>query len=174
MDAIFIDHNGNKKNFLYQYDKGQMLVLNDLDYEVSPEVHFATSSSKEALVVQGSFSNGTLKVRIPDALLWEAKKIIVYLYINEGEAGETIKSIDINVRPRKRPADYVSNDGVYIVSLKSVQDAITNYINTDREFIEDVVVDYTTVHLIDDTTNVRYMVGINDSKLYIKEVPTYG
>jgi hypothetical protein len=54
--------------------------------------------------------------------------------------------------------------------LKSVEDAVNSYVRTNTDFTEDIVVDYTTVHLIDDTTGIKYMVGINDNKLYIKEV----
>ena len=60
MTAVFKDSNGVKRNFLWQYDKGQTLVLENLEYDVSPEVHFATSSSKEALIAVGSYNGGTL------------------------------------------------------------------------------------------------------------------
>ena len=38
------------------------------------------------------------------------------------------------------------------------------------ELVEDVIINYTTVHLVDDTTGIEYIVGINNNKLYIKEV----
>ena len=170
MTAIFTDSNGVKKNFLWQYDKGQTLVLENLDYTVSPEVHFATSSSKEALVVTGTFKNGTLSVRVPDALLLEARKIIVYLYINGSNAQETVKTLDIFVRPRKKPDDYIYTDGMYVISLESINHAIRTYVDSNPLIIGDIVVDYTTVRLTDDTTKVDYLVGVNNGKLYIKEV----
>lgn len=171
MTAIFTDSNGVKKNFLWQYDKGQTLVLENLDYDVSPEVHFATSSSSEALVVNGTFKNGKLSVPIPDALLLEAKKIIVYLYINRSKTGETVKTIDIFVRPRKKPDDYIYTDGMYIIGLGSLKSAIGTYIDSNTEIVGDIIINYTSVCLTDDTTGKKYMVGINNSKLYIKEVP---
>lgn len=170
MTAVFIDSQGVKRNFLWQYDKGQTLVLENLDYEVSPEVHFATSSSKEALISMGNFQDGTLKVAVPDALLLEAKKITVYLYINGGKTGETVKVIDIFVRPRKKPNDYICIDSMYVMSVGSIKNAVHNYIEANTELVEDIVVDYTTVHLTDDATGIEYMVGINNGKLYIKEV----
>lgn len=174
MTAVFADSTGIKRNFLWQYDKGQTLVLENLEYEVSPEVHFTTSSADEALVSIGSYKDGTLKVAVPNALLLEARKITVYLYIDSDSVAETVKTIDINVRPRKRPSDYMFSDGVYMVSFQSIQDAIGSYINANSQFVEDIVVDYTTVHLIDDTTGIEYMVGINGGKLYIKEVTANG
>lgn len=170
MTAVFKDLNGIKRNFLWQYDKGQTLILESLDYEVSPEVHFETSSSTETLVSTGSFDNGIFKVSIPDALLLEARKITAYLYVGGAKTSETVKVIDINVRPRKKPSDYIYTDDMYVISVESINDGITDYISANIELIEDVVVNYTTVHLIDDSNGKEYVVGINNSKLYIKEV----
>ena len=167
MTAVFIDSNGIKRNFLWQYDKGQTLVLENLEYEISPEVHFSTSSSKEALIAIGDFQNGTLQVNVPDALLLEAKKITVYLYINGVLTGETVKTLDIFVRPRKKPNDYILSDGHYIVDTTSVENAINNYISNNMGIVEDIVVDYTTVHLTDDVTKEIYDVGVYSGKLYI-------
>lgn len=167
MTAVFKDSNGIKRNFLWQYDKGQTLVLENLEYEISPEVHFSTSSSKEALIAIGDFQNGTLQVNVPDALLLEAKKITVYLYINGTLTGETVKTLDIFVRPRKKPNDYIYSDGNYIIDTSSVYNAINNYISNNMGIVEDIVVDYTTVHLTDDVTEEVYDVGVYGGKLYI-------
>ena len=170
MTAVFKDVNGVKRNFLWQYDKGQTLIIENLDYKVSPEVHFETSSSNEALIGNATYEEGTLKVAIPDALLFEARKITVYLYVESSIIGETVKTIDIYVRPRKKPSDYIYTDNMYVVSVSAINDGIKDYIDTNIEFVEDVVVDYTTIHLTDDTNGKKYIVGINDGKLYIKEV----
>lgn len=170
MTAVFIDSNGIKRNFLWQYDKNQTLVLENLDYDIAPEVHFATSAFNEAFVATDIvYNNGRLEVLVPDVLLSEARKITVYLYVN-GNVGETVQTLDIFVRPRKKPSDYIYNDEMYVMGIGTLSQAIANYIDTHLELVEDVVVDYTTVILTDDATGVQYMVGINDSKLYIKEV----
>lgn len=170
MTAVFVDSQGVKRNFLWQYDKGQTLVLDNLDYDVSPEVHFTTSAFDEALVSEGFYNNGTLSVPIPDALLLDARKITVYLYMNGVVKGETVKTIDIFVRPRKKPSDYIYGDDMYVMGISGLKNAINNYLDTHLEFVEDIVVDYTTVRLTDDTTGIEYIVGINNNKLYIKEV----
>lgn len=164
MTAVFKDANGIKKNFLWQYDKGQTLILENLEYDVSPEVHFATSSSKEALIAVGSYNGGTLSVLVPDPLLEEARKITVYLYLNESLTGETVKTLDIFVRPRKKPNDYIFSDGKYIVDVHSVDNAINNYISSNVD-IGDIVIDYTTVHLTDTVTDITYDVGVLGGKL---------
>lgn len=170
MTAVFKDINGAKRDFLWQYDKGQILVIEDLDIDISPEVHFATSSSEEAIVVTGSFQDGVLKAPVPDALLLEARKITIYLYINGAITGETIRSFDIFIRPRKKPCDYIYTDDMYVIDVQSVNDGVTKYLDTHMELVEDVIINYTTVHLVDDTTGIEYIVGINNNKLYIKKV----
>lgn len=167
MTVVFKDSNGIKRNFLWQYDKGQTLILENLDYEVLPEVHFEISSSKEALIAIGDFHDGTLAVAIPDVLLLEARKITVYLYINGALQGDTVKVLDIFVRPRKKPSDYIYVDDRYIVDPVSVENAINNYISENMGIIDDIVVDYTTVHLTDDVTSTVYNVGVFNGKLYI-------
>ena len=52
MNAVFTNSRGDKQNFLYQYDKGQTLVVENLEYKVSPEVHFTTTALQDALVAQ--------------------------------------------------------------------------------------------------------------------------
>lgn len=170
MTAVFVDSQGVKRNFLWQYDKGQTLILNNLDYDVSPEVHFTTSAFDEALVSEGFYNNGTLSVSIPDALLLDARKITVYLYMNGVVKGETVKTIDIFVRPRKKPSDYIYGDSMYVMGIGSLNKAVNNYLDTHLELVEDIVVDYTTVHLYDEVSKKTYMVGVNNNKLYIKEV----
>ena len=170
LDAIFIDANGNKKNFLYQYDKGQTLVLEGLDYNITPEVHFTTSAFDEALIAPCTFSNGTLRAPVPDALLMDSRTINVYIYLHNSAVGETVETMDIFVLPRKKPTDYIYTDSMYILGIGGLSKAINNYLDTRVEFVEDIVVDYTTVTLTDNVTNIKYTVGINDGKLYIKEV----
>lgn len=167
MNAVFKDNSGVKRDFLWQYDRGQTLILEDLPYEQAPEVHFSTPTYDDALITNCIYNGGTLKVAIPDAFLTEAKTITVYLYLNDKNVGETVKSLDIAVRPRKKPVDYIYSDSMYVMGLDKL---ITNYLDAHPEFVEDVVVDYTTVRLTDEATGIEYIVGINNNKLYFKEV----
>ena len=69
MDVIFIDQKGNKKNFLYQYDKGQYLVIKDWEYDVAPKVEYQMGTLKTALSVTPVLEGTTVRCRIPDTLL---------------------------------------------------------------------------------------------------------
>lgn len=170
MDAIFTDSNGNKRNFLWQYDKGQTLVVEGLDYTISPEVHFTTTALENSLIVRGMYMNGVLKVDIPDALLTTSNKIIAYLYLKGAQSGETVQALNISVRPRKKPADYIYTDEIYITSTAGLDGAIEQFLNDSPEFIEDVVVDCTEIILTDDETQIKYRVGINGEKMHITPI----
>ena len=106
MDAIFIDSNGNKKNFLYQYDVGQSFVVENFEYSTAPKVQFSIKSIKTSPSVNSQLSNGNLTASIPDMLLTYGEDIIAYLYIQDATKGTVIETIFISVIPRKRPADY--------------------------------------------------------------------
>ena len=170
MNAVYTNSNEDKQKFLYQYDNGQTLVVENLEYKVSPEIHITTTTLPEALVAQGTYKDGTFTVAIPNALLLAGRNITAYLYLEGVLSGETVKKIENTVRPRKKPTDYIYTDGMYITSVNGLQSAVVDYLKGQQEFIDDVIVDYTTVHLIDDVTGIEYMVGINNSKLYIKPI----
>ncbi len=107
MDAVFIDQNGNKKNFLYQYDIGQTFVVENFEYTKAPKVQFSIKSIKTAPSTSSQLKNGNLTVSIPDMLLTYGEDIIAYLYIEDEAKGNVIETIFISVIPRKRPADYI-------------------------------------------------------------------
>ena len=170
MDAVFTGPNGDKRNFLWQYDKGQFLVLENLEYDVAPEVHFTTTALDEALVSFGDYEDGTLRVQIPDALLISGCNITAYIYVKGTISEETEQKIDITVRPRKKPSNYIYTDGMYVMSTTGVTNAVFDFLADRPEMLDDVIVDYTTVHLTDDVTGIEYLVGINDGKLYIQAI----
>lgn len=173
MDVTFMDLTGNRKNFLYQYDKGQILVVENLECQAKPEVHFTTSAFNAAIVAEDvTFTNGTLKAKIPDALLFNSTKINVYLYLTNVEnKGETFKELDLFVKPRKKPDDYIYSDELYVIGVGSLRNAIKNYIDNNYQFIEDIVIDYTKVTLTDDSnSNIKYELGVNNGKLYTERV----
>ena len=113
MDAIFIDSKGNKKNFLYQYDKGQTFIVEDFEYSKAPKVQFSIKSIKTTPSVNSKIVNGDLQVSIPDMLLTYGEPMVAYLYIEDNLIGNTVETIFISVIPRKRPADYIYTEEMF-------------------------------------------------------------
>lgn len=110
MDAVFIDRNGNKKNYLYQYDKGQYLKITDFPYSTAPMVHFSIKSISVSLPIQATLTDSTLYAFIPNDLLKIGEDITAYIYIENGTEGYVTETAFISVYPRKRPSDYVDSD----------------------------------------------------------------
>lgn len=106
MDAIFIDQFGHKKNFLYQYDKGQSFVVENFEYSTAPKVQFSIKSLKTSPSVNSKIKDGNLIAPVPDMLLTYGEDIIAYLYIDDSTFGKTIETVFISVSPRKYPVEY--------------------------------------------------------------------
>lgn len=119
MDIIFKDVYGNKKNFLYQYDVGQSLVIENWEYD-SPDVQFQMNSLKTTISAKSEIRDGALFCYIPDSLLTIGDNIIVYLYARDEEKGEVVFTYIINVIPRKRPSDYVYSIEIYVKSINGM------------------------------------------------------
>lgn len=117
MDVIFIDQKGNKKNFLYQYDKGQYLVIKDWEYDVAPKVEYQMGTLKTALSVTSVLEGTTVRCRIPDTLIAIGDDIVVYLYVEDAARGEVVMTFFISVRPRKRPSDYTFPSEMFAISI---------------------------------------------------------
>lgn len=119
MDIIFKDIYGNKKNFLYQYDVGQSLVIENWEYD-SPDVQFQMNSLKTTISAKSEIRDGALFCYIPDSLLTIGDNIIVYLYARDKEKGEVVFTYIINVIPRKRPSDYVYPSEMFVQSINGM------------------------------------------------------
>lgn len=106
MDAVFIDQNGNKKIFLYQYDKGQYLEIENFPYTIAPKIYFQIKTIATSVSVQSTLQGNTLKCLIPNSLLAYGEDITAYIYIEDGEKEYVAETIFISVIPRKRPSNY--------------------------------------------------------------------
>lgn len=117
MDVIFVDQLGNKKNFLYQYDKGQSIEIDNWEYSVAPQVDFQVSTLRTAISVQGTLDGSTMTCRIPDTLVAVGTDIIAYFYVQDAIRGEVVMTLYISVIERKRPSDYVYSDELFAKTI---------------------------------------------------------
>lgn len=175
MDVIFIDQKGNKKNFLYQYDKGQYLVIKDWEYDVAPKVEYQMGTLKTAISVTPVLEGTTVRCRIPDTLIAIGDDIVVYLYVEDAARGEVVMTFFISVRPRKRPSDYTfpssytpsahasthATDGSDPISPADIG-AVSQ---TDFATLVETVNNLAT--LTDATTGAQYTLGVNAGKLLL-------
>lgn len=99
-----------------------MLEINGLNLSVSPEIHFYNANMERAVVRQATLDSGVATVTIPNALLQEALTIKADVCIYEDNVRKTIENIEIPVKAKARPLDYVfEDDGGEIYSYNALQ-----------------------------------------------------
>lgn len=92
---------------LTQWDYGQKLQIIGLEGLKRPEVHFAGASSAAALICPATVQeDGSIVARIPDRLLERGEDIRAYVYVADGQSGETVYTMTLHVARRAKPEDY--------------------------------------------------------------------
>ena len=120
---------------LYQWDTNQVLTIYGLSLSKIPEIHFSNSAMDRAIVRQATMDNtGVISVNVPNSLLQKPYQITAYICLYEGDTFETLYKIDIPVKARKEPMDYVfvdDNDEIY--SFNALDNRVTNALAEIRE-----------------------------------------
>ena len=93
---------------LTQWDRGQKLKITGLNIQEDHiQIHFAKEGDREALIEMGVVDEcGDISVDIPNVLLKDKRRLLVYVYLDDGVSGETIKEIQITIKERAKPIDY--------------------------------------------------------------------
>lgn len=118
---------------LYQYDIGQKLKISGFDINENTEVHFKSPYSKIAKIATGTLNGSSLTVVIPDEFLESAGNGKVWVCsIDENEV-TTIRTINIPIVERAKPAGYVSKaDGSYRKFNEEIADLNNNKANKEE------------------------------------------
>ena len=141
ISPFLLDENGNIVHSLTQWDTNQKLIVTtDGAVTIAPKIHFCNTKSEKALVVQSIISDNKIIADIPNILLEEPYRIAAYIYTKtdiSNNSWKTIEVINIPVRKRPKPNDYVYVENVKVVQLseliKEVQDAIAEFENSIDE-----------------------------------------
>ncbi len=136
LNVCFNSYGKYTVNYLYQWDKNQIIEITGLNLSKVPEIHFANKTMDKAIARQATMSDGVIQANIPNSLLQAPFSVIAYVGIYEGEQFKTIETIKIPIVPRVRPTDYVlekTDDEVY--SFDALENALANMVtqqNFDR------------------------------------------
>ena len=95
---------------LTQWDYVRKLTIKGLSYTDNVEVHFSNNIEKEAVVMEVTKSGSDLVTEVPNVLLEKNHDITAWVYIDSGTSGETVRTINLKVKPRIKPADYISEN----------------------------------------------------------------
>lgn len=112
---------------LTQWDYGRKLTIKGLSYTDSVEVHFSNNIEKLAIVMEATKSGSDLVTEVPNVLLEKNSDITAWVYIDSGTSGETVRTIILKVKPRIKPADYISENNAK---------EIIDYVDEAKELLE--------------------------------------
>lgn len=152
-----LDSYGNMISNFVQWDVNQKvsIVAVGFDYEVfslAPQVHFANSKSKTALVVQSEVEGNVITAKVPNVLLQESLPLFVYVYledtrvseiIEDPETGEvkvikpqrTILQTEIPIRKRQKPSDYEYVENIERITADAIKKEISEEISNGHTVI---------------------------------------
>ena len=95
----------NKRKYLTQWDKGQVLIVDE--YPQNTQVHFSNKKCETAYVLE---TDENLEVEIPDILLQDPLPITIWIYKIDGTQHYAESKQEYQVIKRVRPESYVYTD----------------------------------------------------------------
>lgn len=131
---------------LWQYDYGQILQVSGTGITENVEIHFSTQEQGgEALVLIATYDDetDTLNAHIPGEFLTETYtedyRIYAFIYVNNGESGETIYKIILPIKSRPKPEDYDdTGDEAFNQSLADAVQQVNNAKESARTYAEEI------------------------------------
>lgn len=124
------DTDGEVIQSLTQWDEGIYACVKEDAITKAYDVHFYNATSEVSYIVESSYSSGTLKVRIPNALLAEPHPIYGCVYVDKDNGYRTMYQFYIPVRKRPEPDTYVDTDSyVSITALQEQVDALESTVD---------------------------------------------
>ena len=99
---------------LYQWDRGRYVTITLTQPKVE-KVQFVLKGEQKALSVKPYENEGNIVAKIPDILLQQDGKLIVYLTVGAGENEYTIDERTFTINPKVRPEDYIYTEDEKLV-----------------------------------------------------------
>lgn len=119
---------------LFQWDTNRLLEIYGLNFDKAPEIHFTNDKTSRAIVKQSMpGDDGSYNVKIPNALLEEAKDITIYICGHNGDEFISYYSMSIKVKARNKPEDYIAEDDEKIYSYIALEYLVKNTIISLKE-----------------------------------------
>lgn len=140
-DITCTDINGNPIEYFTQWDVGQKIYIRDLKLSEAPLVHFTNVNRTNALTVNdATLENGVLVVKVPNELLSEPYRIIVYLYEYDLDTrvGKTIHTGKIEIRRKTKPDDYIYKETVAGINIVALDARVRTLMNREKEISSDI------------------------------------
>lgn len=155
MSSVIVENDRYTVDPLYQWDTNQVLEIRGLSLPSIPEIHFANEGMDRTIVRQATMTDaGIITVLVPNSLLQKAYTIKAYICIQQGDSFNTVCTISIPVRPRKKPSDYTIEIDEDVYSFNKLENLVNNAINN-------INVDYEETKALYDSINAKYNEALN-------------
>jgi len=119
-EILVYDLDGNAITNLVQYDRDVYVHIKDSRITTAYHVHFFNSTSEKALVMNSTYSNGVLSVKIPNDLLYQPHTIIGYVNVKKNGESKCLYGFKIAVRKKPMPHDWVHVDSKDYVTFEEI------------------------------------------------------
>lgn len=107
---------GERESFLSQWDTDRRIMIKKTDDLIIDEVHFANSTSGDALSVEFDENNelsaivlGRYVVAIPNVLLQNYMPITIFIVMHSLHGKRTVYRTSFKVEKRPKPSNYINN-----------------------------------------------------------------
>ena len=125
---------------LYQWDVNQFVNIVGINPEMPVSVQFWRAGQTEAFVVESTVSGNTVTAAIPNELLRDTGELVIYIWQDTGtgeqKGGRTETYFNIPIKERAQPSDYIYDDNVEYISVKTVIEDAKNATAAAQEATE--------------------------------------
>ena len=121
------DLDGNTLTNLVQYDTDVYIHIKDSRITAAYQVQFFNSTSESALVMNSTYSNGVLSVKIPNNLLVQPYTITGYVNVKKSGESKCLYAFRIAVRKKPIPNDWVHVDSKDYVTFEEIVEECRNF-----------------------------------------------
>lgn len=125
---------------LYQWDINQFVNVVGINPEMPVSVQFWRVGQTEAFVVESTVSGNVVTAAIPNELLRDTGELVIYIWQDTGtgeqKGGRTETYFNIPIKERAQPSDYIYDDNVEYISVKTVIEDAKNATAAAQEATE--------------------------------------
>lgn len=109
---------------LFQWDVNQYVNIVGINPDMPVSVQFWRAGQTEAFVVESTVSGNIVTAAIPNELLREPGELVIYIWQDTGtgeqKGGRTETFFNVPIKERAQPSDYIYDDNVEYISVKTV------------------------------------------------------
>jgi hypothetical protein len=162
----------NGRSSFYQWDTNQRLILEGIPADC--QIHFKSAGERTALTLEQYEFEGKTVVDVPNVLLQNTEKIIVWAYVYTDEK-YTVEQASFSVVPRQKPNEYVYTP-TEILDYKHLSERIDQIENNgvSDEVIEKAIDAYLDENPIEAGATPEQAEQIEQNRLDIAELKQSG